>query len=117
MYLEATPMGIRGDKAHFTSAIWQESSAACTMSFWYFISEKATGSIQILIKVGSWLRVLQSFLGHQQGGQCSGLARGNLIPHKERLLWPHTLCSLINWDMGAWSAGALPSSRACFYQS
>ena len=91
MYLEATPVGLRGDKAHFTSAIWQESSAACTMSFWYFISEKATGSIQILIKVGSWLRMLQSFLGHQQGGQCSGLARGNLIPHKEQLLWSHTL--------------------------
>ncbi|OBS71076.1 hypothetical protein A6R68_00383, partial [Neotoma lepida] len=49
MYLEATPVGLRGDKAHFKSAIWQESSAACTMSFWYFISEKATGSIQILI--------------------------------------------------------------------
>ncbi|MBZ3887912.1 MAM and LDL-receptor class A domain-containing protein 1 [Sciurus carolinensis] len=50
MYLEATPVGLRGDKAHFKSAIWQESSAACTMSFWYFISPKATGSIQILIK-------------------------------------------------------------------
>ncbi|XP_069847836.1 MAM and LDL-receptor class A domain-containing protein 1 [Dipodomys merriami] len=50
MYLEATPVGLRGDKAHFTSAVWQESSAACAMSFWYFISEKATGAIQILIK-------------------------------------------------------------------
>ncbi|XP_052012808.1 MAM and LDL-receptor class A domain-containing protein 1 [Apodemus sylvaticus] len=50
MYLEATPVGLRGDKAHFKSATWQESSAACTMSFWYFISAKATGSIQILIK-------------------------------------------------------------------
>uniref|UniRef100_A0A8C5KA78 MAM and LDL receptor class A domain containing 1 n=1 Tax=Jaculus jaculus TaxID=51337 RepID=A0A8C5KA78_JACJA len=50
MYLEATPVGLRGDKAHFKSAVWRESSAACTMSFWYFISAKATGSIQILIK-------------------------------------------------------------------
>ncbi|EHB12610.1 hypothetical protein GW7_05677 [Heterocephalus glaber] len=51
MYLEATPMGLRGDKAHFKSTRWQESSATCTMSFWYFISAKATGSIRILIKV------------------------------------------------------------------
>lgn len=50
MYLEATPVGLQGDKAHFKSAVWKESSAACTMSFWYFISAKATGSIQILIK-------------------------------------------------------------------
>ncbi|XP_016068757.1 PREDICTED: MAM and LDL-receptor class A domain-containing protein 1-like [Miniopterus natalensis] len=51
LYLEATPVGLRGDKAHLKSAVWQESSAACTMSFWYFISAKATGSIQILIKI------------------------------------------------------------------
>uniref|UniRef100_A0A8C5VYQ1 MAM and LDL-receptor class A domain-containing protein 1 n=1 Tax=Microcebus murinus TaxID=30608 RepID=A0A8C5VYQ1_MICMU len=50
MYLEATPVGLRGEKAHFKSTAWPESSAACTMSFWYFISAKATGSIQILIK-------------------------------------------------------------------
>ncbi|XP_011911468.1 PREDICTED: MAM and LDL-receptor class A domain-containing protein 1-like [Cercocebus atys] len=50
MYLEATPVGLRGDKAHIRSTMWRESSAACTMSFWYFISAKATGSIQILIK-------------------------------------------------------------------
>ncbi|XP_031229155.1 MAM and LDL-receptor class A domain-containing protein 1 [Mastomys coucha] len=56
MYLEATPVGLHGDKAHFKSATWQESSAACTMSFWYFISTKATGSIQVLIKTdkGLW---------------------------------------------------------------
>ncbi|KAM6162719.1 MAM and LDL-receptor class A domain-containing protein 1 [Erethizon dorsatum] len=50
MYLEATPVGLRGDKAHFKSTRWRESSAACTMSFWYFVSAKATGSIRILIK-------------------------------------------------------------------
>ncbi|KAM6216200.1 MAM and LDL-receptor class A domain-containing protein 1 [Rhynchocyon petersi] len=50
LYLEATPVGLRGEEAHLKSAVWQESSTACTMSFWYFISEKASGSIQILIK-------------------------------------------------------------------
>uniref|UniRef100_A0A4X2LXR5 MAM and LDL receptor class A domain containing 1 n=1 Tax=Vombatus ursinus TaxID=29139 RepID=A0A4X2LXR5_VOMUR len=49
-YLEATPIGLRGEKAHLKSSQWQESSAACTMTFWYFISTKATGSIRILIK-------------------------------------------------------------------
>lgn len=47
-------MGVQGEEAHLKSGLWQEASAACTMSFWYFISAKATGSIQILIKVGSW---------------------------------------------------------------
>ncbi|KAM7159543.1 MAM and LDL-receptor class A domain-containing protein 1 isoform 2-T2 [Molossus nigricans] len=50
LYLEATPVGLRGEEAHLKSAVWQESSAACTLSFWYFLSAKATGSIQILIK-------------------------------------------------------------------
>uniref|UniRef100_A0A8W4F8M9 MAM and LDL receptor class A domain containing 1 n=2 Tax=Sus scrofa TaxID=9823 RepID=A0A8W4F8M9_PIG len=50
LYLEATPMGVQGEEAHLKSGLWQEASAACTMSFWYFISAKATGSIQILIK-------------------------------------------------------------------
>ncbi|XP_012787433.2 MAM and LDL-receptor class A domain-containing protein 1 [Sorex araneus] len=50
LYLEATPVGLRGEKAHLRSAAWRESSAACTLSFWYFISAKATGSIQILVK-------------------------------------------------------------------
>ncbi|XP_058525682.1 MAM and LDL-receptor class A domain-containing protein 1 [Ochotona princeps] len=50
IYLEATPMGLRGEKAHLKSPVWQESSAACTLSFWYFISTKATGSIHVLIK-------------------------------------------------------------------
>ncbi|KAL4699097.1 hypothetical protein H8959_011754, partial [Pygathrix nigripes] len=33
MYLEATPVGLRGDKAHIRSTMWRESSAACIMSF------------------------------------------------------------------------------------
>ncbi|XP_022436167.1 MAM and LDL-receptor class A domain-containing protein 1 [Delphinapterus leucas] len=50
LYLEATPVGLRGEEAHLKSGLWQEASAACTMSFWYYISTKATGSIQVLIK-------------------------------------------------------------------
>ncbi|XP_057588580.1 MAM and LDL-receptor class A domain-containing protein 1 [Hippopotamus amphibius kiboko] len=50
LYLEATPVGLRGEEAHLKSGLWQESSTACTLSFWYFISAKATGSIQILVK-------------------------------------------------------------------
>ncbi|XP_040501291.1 MAM and LDL-receptor class A domain-containing protein 1 [Ursus maritimus] len=50
LYLEATPVGLRGEEAHLKSAMWQESSAACTLSFWYFISARATGAFQILIK-------------------------------------------------------------------
>ncbi|XP_037693308.1 MAM and LDL-receptor class A domain-containing protein 1 [Choloepus didactylus] len=50
LYLEATPMGLRGQKAHLKSASWPESSSTCTLSFWYFISAKATGSIRVLLK-------------------------------------------------------------------
>ncbi|XP_077010524.1 MAM and LDL-receptor class A domain-containing protein 1 isoform X2 [Tamandua tetradactyla] len=50
LYLEATPMGLRGQEAHLKSAMWRESSSACTLSFWYFISAKATGSIRVLTK-------------------------------------------------------------------
>lgn len=50
LYLEATPVGLQGEAAHLRSTVWQESSTTCTLSFWYFISTKATGSIQILIK-------------------------------------------------------------------
>lgn len=37
---------------HLMSAVWQELSTARAVSFWYFTSVKATGFIQILIKVG-----------------------------------------------------------------
>ncbi|XP_058153872.1 MAM and LDL-receptor class A domain-containing protein 1 isoform X2 [Dasypus novemcinctus] len=50
LYLEATPMGLRGQEAHLKSAVWRESSASCTLSFWYFFSSKATGSISLLVK-------------------------------------------------------------------
>ncbi|KAM3593244.1 uncharacterized protein V6R79_008413 [Siganus canaliculatus] len=48
--LEATPVGLKGDKAHFSSSVWKESSAICKLSFWYFISNLATGTIRLLIK-------------------------------------------------------------------
>ncbi|KAM5340292.1 LOW QUALITY PROTEIN: MAM and LDL-receptor class A domain-containing protein 1 [Glossophaga mutica] len=39
--LEATPVGLQGEEAHLKNTV-QESSAACTMSFWYFVSASAT---------------------------------------------------------------------------
>ncbi|XP_029442905.1 MAM and LDL-receptor class A domain-containing protein 1 [Rhinatrema bivittatum] len=50
MYLEATPVGLRGEKAHLKSSNWKESSTTCTMSFWYYMSSKATGRIHVLVK-------------------------------------------------------------------
>ncbi|XP_010214254.1 PREDICTED: MAM and LDL-receptor class A domain-containing protein 1 [Tinamus guttatus] len=50
LYLEATPTGLLNEKAHIKSSRWRESSKTCVMSFWYFISSKATGRIQVLIK-------------------------------------------------------------------
>lgn len=49
--LEATPVGLKGDKAHMRSSVWKESSAICKFSFWYYISHKASGTIRVLIKV------------------------------------------------------------------
>ncbi|MED6233232.1 hypothetical protein ATANTOWER_008818 [Ataeniobius toweri] len=53
VYLEATPVGLKGDKAHIRSSIWKESSAICKLSFWYYLSHKASGTIRLLIKVGA----------------------------------------------------------------
>lgn len=49
--LEATPVGLKGDKAHMRSSVWKESSAICKLAFWYYISHKASGTIRLLIKV------------------------------------------------------------------
>lgn len=51
VYLAATPVGLKGDKAHMRSSVWKESSAICKLTFWYYISEKATGIIRLFIKV------------------------------------------------------------------
>uniref|UniRef100_A0A6P8Q1I7 MAM and LDL-receptor class A domain-containing protein 1 n=1 Tax=Geotrypetes seraphini TaxID=260995 RepID=A0A6P8Q1I7_GEOSA len=55
LYLEATPVGLRGEKAHLRSSKWKESSITCTLSFWYFTSSKATGHINVLIKTDEML--------------------------------------------------------------
>lgn len=51
LYLEATAIGLKNEKAHVKSSRWKESSGTCVMSFWYFKSSKAMGRIQVLIKV------------------------------------------------------------------
>ncbi|XP_009328881.1 PREDICTED: MAM and LDL-receptor class A domain-containing protein 1 [Pygoscelis adeliae] len=50
LYLEATAIGLKNEKAHVKSSRWKESSGTCVMSFWYFKSSKAMGHIQVLIK-------------------------------------------------------------------
>ncbi|KAG2458289.1 MALR1 protein, partial [Polypterus senegalus] len=49
-YLEATPAGLCGDKAHMKSSRWTESSSTCRLTFWYFVSPKATGIIRLYVK-------------------------------------------------------------------
>ncbi|XP_053323010.1 MAM and LDL-receptor class A domain-containing protein 1 isoform X2 [Spea bombifrons] len=48
--LETSLVALKGEKAHIKSSRWKESSVDCTLSFWYYRSSKATGTIQILIK-------------------------------------------------------------------
>ncbi|KAL1006836.1 hypothetical protein UPYG_G00077810 [Umbra pygmaea] len=50
VYLEATPVGLKGDKAHMKSSVWKESSATCKLSFWYYLSHIASGTIRLLVK-------------------------------------------------------------------
>nr|XP_054607469.1 MAM and LDL-receptor class A domain-containing protein 1 isoform X2 [Nothobranchius furzeri] len=65
IYLEATPVGLKGDKAHIKSSVWRESSAICKLSFWYYISHKATGTIRLLIKTENSLMEMWNKTGHQ----------------------------------------------------
>uniref|UniRef100_W5MXZ4 MAM and LDL receptor class A domain containing 1 n=1 Tax=Lepisosteus oculatus TaxID=7918 RepID=W5MXZ4_LEPOC len=55
IYLEATPEGLKGDKAHMKSSVWKESSATCKLTFWYYMSTKATGIISLLVKTDKGL--------------------------------------------------------------
>ncbi|KAM4687798.1 MAM and LDL-receptor class A domain-containing protein 1 [Discoglossus pictus] len=55
LYLETSAVGLRGEKAHVKTSTWKESSVNCTMSFWYYMSAKATGLIRVLIKTESGL--------------------------------------------------------------
>ena len=106
LYLEATPVGLRGEEAHLKSGLWQESSAACTMSFWYFISTKATGSIQILIKVRFQFVMPLSFAKFPTGStwpkgvyhNSADLALGGLLPSKgDTVYGSDVLGHLVNW--------------------
>ncbi|KPP68837.1 MAM and LDL-receptor class A domain-containing protein 1-like, partial [Scleropages formosus] len=49
---QATPIGLRGDKAHMKSSVWKKSSPTCKLTFWYYLSSKATGIMRLLVKVG-----------------------------------------------------------------
>ncbi|XP_056155204.1 MAM and LDL-receptor class A domain-containing protein 1 [Lampris incognitus] len=65
VYLQAAPVGLKGDKAHIRSSVWKESSAICKLSFWYYISHKATGTIRLLIKTENNLWEAWNKTGHQ----------------------------------------------------
>ncbi|CAG5896219.1 unnamed protein product [Menidia menidia] len=61
--MEATPVGLKGDKAHIWSSVWRESSAICKLSFWYYISQKASGTIRLLIKMRFYLHMSGDGIG------------------------------------------------------
>uniref|UniRef100_A0A670JGF2 MAM and LDL receptor class A domain containing 1 n=1 Tax=Podarcis muralis TaxID=64176 RepID=A0A670JGF2_PODMU len=67
LYLEAMSLGVRGEKALLKSSRWAESSTTCMLSFWYYMSSKATGRIQVLIKTGSGLSKVWSDSGDYGG--------------------------------------------------
>ncbi|KAM9501604.1 MAM and LDL-receptor class A domain-containing protein 1 [Clarias gariepinus] len=56
LYLAATPVGLKGDKAHIRSFVYKESSATCKLAFWYYISPKATGVILLFLKTENELK-------------------------------------------------------------
>ncbi|XP_060920427.1 MAM and LDL-receptor class A domain-containing protein 1 isoform X3 [Labrus mixtus] len=65
IYLEATPVGLKGDKAHISSSVWKESSTLCKLSFWYYISHKSSGTIRLLIKTENDLWEVWNKTGNQ----------------------------------------------------
>ncbi|XP_075684387.1 MAM and LDL-receptor class A domain-containing protein 1 [Rhinoderma darwinii] len=50
LYLETSYVGLRGEKAHLKSSKWKESGWNCLLRFWYYMSSRATGKIQVLIE-------------------------------------------------------------------
>ncbi|XP_051910036.1 MAM and LDL-receptor class A domain-containing protein 1 isoform X1 [Hippocampus zosterae] len=68
LYLEATPVGLKGDKAHISSSVWKESSSICKLSFWYYISHKASGTIRLLVKTENAMWEAWNKSGHQGNG-------------------------------------------------
>ncbi|XP_063781223.1 MAM and LDL-receptor class A domain-containing protein 1 [Pseudophryne corroboree] len=67
LYLETSYVGLRGDKAHVKSSKWKESGQDCELSFWYYMSTKATGQIQVLIKTENDLRKVWGKSENQNG--------------------------------------------------
>ncbi|KAM6977638.1 MAM and LDL-receptor class A domain-containing protein 1 [Aplochiton taeniatus] len=65
VYLEATAVGLKGDKAHMKSSLWRESGAICKLSFWYYISHKASGTIRLLVQTENELTEVWNKTGHQ----------------------------------------------------
>ncbi|XP_062336134.1 MAM and LDL-receptor class A domain-containing protein 1 [Osmerus eperlanus] len=65
VYLKATPVGLKGDKAHMRSSPWKESSSICKLRFWYYISQKASGTIRLLVKTENALTEVWSRTGNQ----------------------------------------------------
>ncbi|XP_061569314.1 MAM and LDL-receptor class A domain-containing protein 1 isoform X2 [Cololabis saira] len=65
VYLEATPVGLKGDKAHIRSSVWKESSPICKLSFWYYISHNTSGTIRLLIKTENDFVEVWNKTGHQ----------------------------------------------------
>ncbi|XP_069770768.1 MAM and LDL-receptor class A domain-containing protein 1 [Narcine bancroftii] len=65
LYLEAIPGGLKGDKVHLRSSEWKESSGKCNLSFWYYMSRKATGLIRVLVKTGTDLTQVWNKTGNQ----------------------------------------------------
>uniref|UniRef100_A0A3B5B5L7 MAM and LDL receptor class A domain containing 1 n=1 Tax=Stegastes partitus TaxID=144197 RepID=A0A3B5B5L7_9TELE len=65
VYLGATPVGLKGDKTHIRSSVWKESSAICKLSFWYYLSHKASGTIRLLIKMEDNLLEVWNKTGNQ----------------------------------------------------
>ncbi|XP_023673966.2 MAM and LDL-receptor class A domain-containing protein 1 isoform X1 [Paramormyrops kingsleyae] len=65
VYLEASPVGLKGDKAHMRSSVWKESSATCRLIFWYYLSPKATGVIRLLVRMDNMLTEVWNMTGNQ----------------------------------------------------
>ncbi|XP_038153930.1 MAM and LDL-receptor class A domain-containing protein 1 isoform X2 [Cyprinodon tularosa] len=65
VYLEATPVGLKGDRVHIKSSVWKESSAICKLSFWYYLSDKASGTIRLLIKTENSIIEMWNKTGHK----------------------------------------------------
>ncbi|XP_077160334.1 MAM and LDL-receptor class A domain-containing protein 1 [Paroedura picta] len=142
LYLEATSVGVRGEKAHLKSSKWKESSTTCGLSFWYYTSSKATGQIQLLIKVehglvkkwndsgisaGQWKRAeihlgkLRNFEVIFEGIRAKDLGGGAAIDDIE-----YKNCSTIGEDSGVcptvsdfvcWNKNCIESHLVCDYKS